>query len=130
MTPKDEDLVGEHDDVVPGAITDTVFKVTDFSDNPTDLHDRFNANLPTELQFPSISKVPTIDSPLDDPFHEVAPLPSVLALEHTMVRCYRDKHPTLADAQAFFNQRRIVMRWRLESPIFRTARFWCKRVFQ
>jgi len=47
-----------------------------------------------------------------------------------LVRCSRERHPGLGDAQLFFNTNRELMRWTHEGPIYRTGRFWCKRVWR
>lgn len=47
-----------------------------------------------------------------------------------LVRCSREKQDSLHAAQAFFNRQRFILRWTHEGPIYRTGRYWCKRVWR
>jgi hypothetical protein len=106
--------------------------VSDWDENPTYCQDKVNAQLPEELQYPTkVFSAPevTIDSDetelsLNDQDY------SELALGHpTLLRCSREKHPELRDAQRFFGNLRRDQRWRLERPIYRTGRFWVKPIY-
>ena len=99
--------------------------------NPTAKQDEENWNLPEEEQYPSgPPRVVTIDTDELDLF---GIYPEELDLQYTLLRCKRETHPELADAQSFFNSRRALAvengcPWRAEGAIFRTARWWAKKV--
>lgn len=46
-----------------------------------------------------------------------------------LLRCSTAKHPTVHHALRWFHDKRKALRWRYEYPMYRTARFWCRRVF-
>ena len=103
---------------------DRIFETTSAFLNPTDAQDKLNYSLPEELQFPRTSgQIYYYDEP-EEVEGAGGPIP-----DYTLIRCYRDRHPSLPQAQKFFDRQRINLGWRAEGPIYRTARFWVKRVY-
>lgn len=101
--------------------------VTDHSSNPTAAADEINARHVEGMQYPPPTERTRYyydeDDGLDDDRPE-QPLPG-----GELIRCSREKH-TLAQAQEFFGRKRKELAWTVECPIYRTARFWCKRVWR
>ncbi len=94
--------------------------------NPTAKLDEVNVNLPENEQYPGDDPQPvTIDTNELDLHRRY---PEELEVNYTILRCSREKYPTLKEAQAFFGRLRDSSSWRAEAPIFRTARCWVKRV--
>ncbi len=93
--------------------------------NPTAAEDIQNLNLPDEMQYPGLGPDPRH---IDDGDGAWVEYPLEIQLNYTTLRCSREKYRELPDAQAFFNRKRDEMNWREESAIFRTARFWAKRI--
>ena len=96
--------------------------------NPTSEADSINASLPESDQFPPPTPKPRFvyaddSEPNDAAFHEADFACGEL------YRCSRERHPELADAQRYFDSLRGRFQWVSERPIYRTARFWCKRAY-
>lgn len=104
-------------------------RVESIDKNPTAEQDSVNANLPERLQYPSDDlEQPTVErepNPLEDEPYEF------VAAHHEILRFARvkgEEKRTLKQAQQFFNRQRQERQWKLEAPIYRTARFWCKKI--
>ncbi len=103
---------------------DRIYITLNLWSNPTADADTLNYAMPPELQYPrTTGRVWDMATDEDSVNAESA------HIDYQLVRCYRDNRPDLRQAQRFFDQRRITLAWQAEGAIFRTARFWCKRVY-
>lgn len=81
-----------------------------------------NALLPLSEQFP-------YQVPVARPFKPAEQYPGVMDTDFEVLVCDRRKYPDLADAERYF--RRIRWQgepWKYQSPVFKTARFWCVKI--
>lgn len=104
-----------------------------FDINPTAYSDMVNAGLPEQHQFPE-GPPPARYIYDDGTFSDLEADSSAYDYSAAhgpgeLLRCSREKNPQLADAQRFFDGARERMKWVLERPIFRTARFWVKHIW-
>lgn len=99
--------------------------VTNHGANPTERADEINASLAEPLQYPPEQPAPRYhyDEPEDDP-NDAYPW-----FGGELLRCSRDGR-MLPEAWEFFNRKRLELRWSHETPVYRTGRFWCKRIWR
>lgn len=99
--------------------------------SPTWREDTENRLVSMELQFPSDSPKPVrgvFEEDQDLVRDADEPAPGPLDLGYRVVCASRSKY-SFEQAQQYFLELSIKQRWQRQSPMFRTARFWCKRVF-
>lgn len=64
--------------------------------------------------------------PRPEPGMAAMAYPSMLATNYRLIRLSRTKYP---DLDAVWKRLDEMRNWKLESPVYRTERWWCKKVY-